>query len=671
MLSLATDGLLADSSAAMSALRWLLDVALQGTLLLALACIAALLLRRASGAQRHLVWVLALGGLLALPLLNAVVPGRQMLLRSQIAAQSGPVFPLREAAPVGAEAAASPRPAEVMSDASGESFGAWLRESWPLCILGVWLGGMIVVGARVAFGLRGLHRLERESVLLSDGPLVEQARQAQQSLRLQRPFMLRLARAGADEPSADSTPADGVNTDAAATVAAGNIAVPLTWGWRRPVVLLPAGAEAWPALRRRAVLLHELAHVARGDWAMLLAAQAACALFWFHPLAWLAARSLRLEGERATDDRVLAAGVRAGDYGECLLDFVRLLSATQRRPIMKLAIAMARPSTLEDRLRALLDPRRNRRGVSRLNFLLGAGLTAVIALGVATVRVSGQAQDTAPGATTAAASGVASAAVDLSSPEATVRSFVAALDRVDLRAASACVAGGKPASQLSRLKPMLMGFEKSTVTVVSLQEETAGAASTVSFQLAMDGGAANKGTMSDRLPLRRYADGWKIVPGKPASLSKRQYMASLLPFATAIARPQTLASWMNKTEEQVCLSNMKQLGLAGVQFLADHRGKFTLKTATAKKSLEAYYPGIDRIFHCPQDKSGADSYAFNRNLEGVRATDIAQPQQTVMLYDGKNGRLAFRHNGRAVVAFADGHVELVSRQQAKSLRWKP
>jgi beta-lactamase regulating signal transducer with metallopeptidase domain len=106
-----------------------------------------------------------------------------------------------------------------------------------------------------------------------------------------------------------------VETDAAG--------VPMTWGFIRPVLLLPRGAGQWPAGRLRLVLLHELAHIERHDWLAQVLAEAACALYWFHPLVWGAARRLRIESERACDDRVLAAGVAPAEYARQLLEIAR------------------------------------------------------------------------------------------------------------------------------------------------------------------------------------------------------------------------------------------------------------------------------------------------------------------------------------------------------------
>src|SRR4030095_8597368 len=99
-----------------------------------------------------------------------------------------------------------------------------------------------------------------------------------------------------------------------ARVGTATASMPLTFGLLQSRVLLPSDADAWPHERRRAVLMHELSHVERHDCLTQALAQLACALYWFHPLVWLAAHRMRVERERACDDRALAAPMRASEY---------------------------------------------------------------------------------------------------------------------------------------------------------------------------------------------------------------------------------------------------------------------------------------------------------------------------------------------------------------------
>ena len=100
---------------------------------------------------------------------------------------------------------------------------------------------------------------------------------------------------------------------------------PLTVGVWRSAVILPRQARQWSVDQRHDVLLHEFAHVQRRDILTQVLAQVAGALFWFHPLPYLAAGRMRLERERACDDRVLMAGSRASTYASHLLEMARSL----------------------------------------------------------------------------------------------------------------------------------------------------------------------------------------------------------------------------------------------------------------------------------------------------------------------------------------------------------
>jgi hypothetical protein len=131
------------------------------------------------------------------------------------------------------------------------------------------------------------------------------------------------------------------------------VAVPVVYGLWRPMILVPAGTESWPAARRQAFLLHEMAHVHRRDCLVQTIASVARALYWPHPLAWWAQRRLRAEAERASDDRVVTAGMAGADYAHLLLEAARALG---RAPQPVAVVAVVERSSLEDRLVALLDP---------------------------------------------------------------------------------------------------------------------------------------------------------------------------------------------------------------------------------------------------------------------------------------------------------------------------
>src|SRR5258705_13236165 len=106
-------------------------------------------------------------------------------------------------------------------------------------------------------------------------------------------------------------------------VVSDEIAIQMTWGLWLPVILLPRDAQDWDAARRRVVLLHELAHIARGDYLTQWLVLVGCALSWFNPLVWKTARQSVSEREQASDDLVLSAGIHSTDYAGHLLEIAR------------------------------------------------------------------------------------------------------------------------------------------------------------------------------------------------------------------------------------------------------------------------------------------------------------------------------------------------------------
>ena len=319
------------------------DFVVRGTLLLAAGFAASYAFGRASAALRHFVWTAAFVALLALPVGLGLGP--------KIAVEAGPVAPAAGATVAEVSPAASP---------IGAGSGREVRRGteWAGLLGGLYLAGFLLVAARFVAGAVRTSRM----------------------VRLARPAAY--AQAVAD----DVRRTLGMGTAVRALESPG-AAVPMTWGTLRPVVLLGEEAGDWPAERLHAVLLHELIHVRRHDLLAQIAAQAACCLYWFHPLVWLAARELRKERERACDDAVLAGGVAAPDYAGHLLDLARVL--VERRSLAD-APAMAETGDLEERVRAVLDGGRNRRPLSRRLAATVAAVACALVLPVALVTVHAQ-----------------------------------------------------------------------------------------------------------------------------------------------------------------------------------------------------------------------------------------------------------------------------------------
>jgi beta-lactamase regulating signal transducer with metallopeptidase domain len=145
--------------------------------------------------------------------------------------------------------------------------------------------------------------------------------------------------------------------------------VPVTFGWRCPIILLPSEAHEWPESRRTAAILHEQAHVARRDWPWLCLGQALQAIQWFNPAAWLCGEALRSTAEEAADDQVLTSGIPSLQYASELLSV-----AEASRGHLQASLAMARQSGLKARLKRILASNQDR-SLPSLKFVAAIGCT--------------------------------------------------------------------------------------------------------------------------------------------------------------------------------------------------------------------------------------------------------------------------------------------------------
>jgi beta-lactamase regulating signal transducer with metallopeptidase domain len=158
-----------------------------------------------------------------------------------------------------------------------------------------------------------------------------------------------------------------------ALLTSNDLASPISWGLMRPVILLNSRAvEA--SDEAEAIIAHELAHVARMDWAKLLLARIATALFWFNPLVWLLAREAHQLREEAADDSVLAADIPDTDYAQLLIGVAR-----HECPGLLLGAHGVAPSksSLARRVARVLDGK-SVRGPAARSFAVGVFVGAVL-----------------------------------------------------------------------------------------------------------------------------------------------------------------------------------------------------------------------------------------------------------------------------------------------------
>ncbi len=184
-----------------------------------------------------------------------------------------------------------------------------------------------------------------------------------------------------------------------------DLQTPATFGHLWPAILLPADAPAWSGADIERALVHELEHVRRMDWLVHLVARVVTAVYWFHPLVWIAWRLLCLDSERACDDAVLR-GAEPADYAEQLLTLARRLSPSRARPLL----SMASRSDLSARVAGVLDSGRPRGQASRLWAVAMTSVSLVVVLVVSPLRaVSRTHQETpsVPAARTAIAQATA------------------------------------------------------------------------------------------------------------------------------------------------------------------------------------------------------------------------------------------------------------------------
>ena len=299
----------------------------------------------------------------------------------------------------------------------------------------------------------------------------------------------------------------------------------------------------------------------------------------------------------------------------------------------------------------------------------------------------------------------AAAMVARQEPKTMLAHFVSTLNAGDLEMAAGDVVGGQNTPALQRLQEIVQrGKPNWQLVATPLFDAVEGDAATVQLTTSqqMDNylvGAQTQAllTRTETVDLQRDEGQWRIVPRAPLSraafeggivfdpvthrsvvIEKAAQAALenarderdgfLNQWARVMPQPRTLLMRMTSRSS---MSNLKQLSLGVMQLLQDSNEVYAFDKATFVKSVQPYVHS-EQLFQVPAlDEVQTGYYTFNPDLLGKNIASLNEVARTPMIYEAGKGPhgLDYRFDGQAAVAFADGHVALVSPEQADKLVW--
>jgi len=338
---------------------WVIESALTVAIILLAGVVASVALKRQAAALRHWVLAVAIMCAWAAPVARMILPSWTTVpIQGQLQPTvRGTASPYEHTTTISALAARLPAgTTSRFGTSTGGVSAVNLADVGALSA--VWIIGTTISAFTLVIGLARLRWLASRADIIDCGPWSEAVEGIRSAYGLSTPIRLLQS----EHP-----------------------ALLIAWGWRCPTVLLPVSARTWPRDRIEVVLSHELAHIARRDWLLQMATAALRAVFWFNPLVWIASERLRAESEHACDDVVLETGIDGRAYAAHLVMVAQALRSSFKEVSLP-ASAMARPSHLERRIRAMLNTELNRRPISWRARLATVGVLVGLTLCVAGVR---------------------------------------------------------------------------------------------------------------------------------------------------------------------------------------------------------------------------------------------------------------------------------------------
>ena len=334
-----------------------------GVLIVLLLFVDFMIRKRVRATLRYWVWMLVFVKLLLPPslslptglgywrgdILSAAVP---VLEQKPIPVQHNPVeLPVLEDTPLSAEIPQfqPPQTTPVPTGPASPIVSHLNTLTWQAVVFALWCVGVLVFSALLIQKILYIRRLiaRREP---AENRCAEMLNQCREPVNIRRPIELRLSN---------------------------NVFSPAVCGVFKPVILMPTALiEKLQPDRLRAVLIHELCHIKRGDLWINSAQTILQIIYFYNPLVWLANVLVRRIREQAVDEMVLVTlGTGAKDYSNTLIDIAEKAFLKTSLSLRLIGVVESKKA-LEGRIRHMFN-----RPIPK-NVKLGIlGLTTVLIFG--------------------------------------------------------------------------------------------------------------------------------------------------------------------------------------------------------------------------------------------------------------------------------------------------
>ena len=336
---------------------YIIQLLFGATVLLIVAIIVNALFFRSAASSRYRIWICAMLGLLLLPVLSPILP-TTFSVGKPVANIATEIISNHDSATevetiIETQIAPHEEPVERQIAAPPQVVANKFTFRYDYAFVIVWCFGTLVLLLHLAVSVRNVRKMLAAMHPITDPLLNELLRE----IGIKRP--VRLAESETQK-------------------------VPFICGITNPTIVLPPQAKDWTAAEKRAVLTHELAHVARNDLLWQLVAQIVCAVYWFHPLVWFAVYRIWIERESACDDTVILRGEKPSIYADVLLGLANGLRK-QKCVMLGCTVAITRKNKVASRIKAILNPNIRRTSLGRIGTAVFVILAVTAIIFIATI----------------------------------------------------------------------------------------------------------------------------------------------------------------------------------------------------------------------------------------------------------------------------------------------